>query len=98
MGRYRQNRYAPTKFSNPVEARAPANPTVAVRPEIIAGASATPPEVKILKEAKNCGLEFGGARSAPKTMFMPALAALAKAVTDANTQNENTSVTMNEKR
>ena len=81
-----------------MEARAPARPTTAVRPEIIAGARATPPEVKIRKEAKNCGLEFGGARSAPRTMFMPALAALASAVTDAKTQNEKTSVTMKENR
>lgn len=98
MGKYRQNKKAPTKFSRPVAARAPARPIPAVRTEIIAGAIATPPEVSMRNEARNSLLAPGGARSAPRIMLIPAETAFASAVTDAIIQNVATSVTMKEKR
>ena len=71
---------------------------LAVSTEIIAGAMATPPEVSILKDARNSLLAPGGERSAPRIMLIPAETAFANAVTEAMIQNVATSVTMNEKR
>ena len=98
MGRYFQNKYAPKKFVRPVMARAAGNPASAVRPEIKAGASALPPEVSNLNEAKNSLRDPSGARSAPNTMLIPADMALASAVTAARVQKVVRSVTKNANR
>ncbi len=98
MGKYRQKRYAPTKFRRPVAASAGAKPMAAVSPAIIAGATATPPDVSMRKEARNSFLDPPGARSAPRIIFMPAESAFASDVTAARIQKLVRSVTINAKR
>ena len=70
----------------------------AVRPAIIAGATATPPDVSMRKEARNSFLDPLGAKSAPRIILMPADRALASDVTAAKIQKLVRSVTINANR